>query len=69
MPSFRAGAEKAQWYKKRQLDEYRRIYQKPGANYDQSGMYLPAWERVKLFSPIFFAIVLVMIGIGLLINL
>ena len=53
-------------YKRRQLKEYKKQNPKASSNYENTGMFLPPWERTKLFAPVFFCIVFFIIGIAFL---
>ncbi len=57
---------KANNYKRRQLKEYKKQNPKASSDYESTGMFLPPWERTKLFAPIFFSVVFVIIGIAFL---
>lgn len=55
---------RAEEYKKEQLEEYNKIKKFKTNDYSKTGMFLPAWERMKLFAPLFFGVLFVIIGIA-----
>lgn len=59
----RKAREKRDDYKKRQLEQYKKDTNKKNVRYEDTGLYLPAWERMKAFAPMFFALLFVVIGI------
>ena len=54
---------KADEYKQKQLIEYNKQKNKNETSYARTGMYLPAWEKAKMFAPVFFGILFIFIGI------
>lgn len=61
--------DKAYLYKEKQMEEYKKNNPKSKVtNYEATGMYLPAWERIKLFAPLFFGILLVVVGITMIVG-
>ncbi|UUD35233.1 hypothetical protein NPA07_05525 [Mycoplasmopsis caviae] len=66
---YPSAKEKAQFYKEKQMEEYKKNNPKSKVtNYEATGMYLPAWERIKLFAPIFFGILLVVVGVTMIVR-
>ena len=61
---YKKSKEKANDYRRRQLEEYRKEHPKSKATYSQTGMFLPAWEKAKLFAPVLMGSVLIIIGIA-----
>jgi len=61
---YKKSKEKANLYRKRQMEEYKKLHPKSKATYSQTGMFLPAWEKAKLFAPILFGSVFIIIGIA-----
>ncbi len=59
---------RAEEYREKQMLEYKIINPKGTNKYSETGMYLPAWERVKQFAPGFFALVFFIIGIAFLLG-
>ncbi|CAM9107849.1 hypothetical protein [Mycoplasma todarodis] len=64
-PRAKANAKK---YKKRQMEEYKKMNPKAPSDYEHSGMFLPPWERTKLFAPLFFCAVFIIIGFAFLVG-
>ncbi len=62
-PRSKANAKK---YKQRQLEEYKKQNPKASSDYEKTGMFLPPWERTKMFAPLFFSAVFIIIGIAFL---
>ena len=62
-PKAKANAKK---YKRKQMEEYKKMNPKAPSDYESTGMFLPPWERTKLFAPVFFCIVAIIIGIAFL---
>ncbi|VEU75888.1 hypothetical protein [Mycoplasmopsis columboralis] len=57
-------------FKEKQLQEYRKNNpQKKHLRYEQTGLYLPSWERMKYNSPIFGAVVSFIIFISLFVKI
>ncbi|CAM9150794.1 hypothetical protein MYMA111404_04160 [Mycoplasma marinum] len=56
----------AKEYKKKQMIEFKKQNPKSTNEYEKTGMFLPPWERTKLFAPIFFGLVFIIIGIAFL---
>jgi len=61
---YKKSKEKANLYRKRQMEEYKKLHPKSKATYSQTGMFLPAWEKAKLFAPILFGSIFIIIGIA-----
>ena len=61
---YKKSKENANRYRRRQLEEYRKENPKSRATYSQTGMFLPAWEKAKLFAPILLGSVFIIIGIA-----
>lgn len=51
-------------YKKEQLAEYNKKYNKKETNYSRTGMYLPAWEKAKASFPAMIAVTLGFVGVA-----
>lgn len=63
---FPVAKQKGNQYKQKQLELYKEKYGKLNINYEDTNMYLPSWEKIKVFAPIFFGLVFIIIGIGFL---
>lgn len=55
---------KAQEYRDEQLVEFNKQAKRQTKSYEQTGMYLPAFEKAKLFAPVFFGMVFAIVGIA-----
>lgn len=64
-PKVKRNAEN---YKKKQLDLYKEQNRRSNVQYENTGMYLPPWEKVKFFLPLFLSMVFIIIGVSLLIK-
>lgn len=60
---------KGNLYKQKQLDLYKEKHNRLNIKYEDTNMYLPAWEKAKVFSPLFFGMVFIIIGVGFLMTL
>lgn len=59
---------KAEEYKQKQLKEYKikyNIHESKKISYEETKMFLPPWETVKLFAPVFGGLVFTFIGVSL----
>ncbi len=64
-PKTKANAKR---YRKKQMEEYKKINPKAPSDYESTGMFLPPWERTKLFAPLFFCAVFIIIGFAFLVG-
>lgn len=58
-------SRKMKEFKQKQLEQYRINHpKKKHLSYDQTGLYVPSWERAKYQSPLIIGLVLCIIGIS-----
>lgn len=52
-------------YKQKQLKEYNknRPHKRDETNYDKTRLFLPFWERIKFFAPIFFFVLFAIMAV------
>ena len=55
---------KADDYKKQQLIEYNKQKNRNETSYERTGMFLPPFEKAKMFAPVFFGIIFIFMGIS-----
>lgn len=63
--------KKSQKYKEEQIKEYikqKRINEKVKIDYNSTKMFLPPKEKAKLFMPVFFGLVFLLLGIAFMIQ-
>ncbi len=65
---FPKAKAKAENYKKEQLKEYKKQNPKSNKTYEQTGMFLPPWERIKQFAPAFFAVTFFILAFAFLLG-
>ncbi len=59
---------KGNLYKQKQLDLYKQKYNFSNARYEDTNMNLPPWEKAKVFYPLFFGLLFIIIGISFLLK-
>lgn len=60
----RKSKEKAEDYKKRQLEKYNENHKTKISDYKKTTLYLPFWERVKQVSPVMLCVLFIIMGIS-----
>lgn len=63
---FPKAKRNANIYKQKQLDLYKEKNRRYNVQYEDTGMYLPPWEKVKVFLPLFLGLVSIIISVSLI---